>query len=121
MKIKLKTIILAIPALSKIASENLSLKTAYRLKQTVNALQNEADFFSDQRLKIFEKYGTANEDGTFTFSKDNEPKAMNELEELLNLEVEPDIDIMDVSITENIHLNINDIENLIPFIHFVEE
>ena len=121
MKVTLKTIVLAIPALSKLAAEDISLKLAYRLKKNIAELQREADFFGEQRIKILEKYGTADESGNYTFEGDNEQKAIAELDELLDLEVEPVIDVVDIPITEGIKLSVNDIGYLEPFINFIEE
>lgn len=52
---QLKEIVSAVPALSKLASANLRLKTAYTLKQTADILQKEVDFFEQERKKILEK------------------------------------------------------------------
>ena len=71
--------------------------------------------------KIFEKYGTAKEDGSFDFSEENEPKAAAELEELLAMEVTPEVEAIDIPITENLLLSANDIGLLMPFVHFTEE
>ena len=76
MKVTLKTIVLAIPALSKLAAEDISLRLAYRLKKNIAELQREADFFGEQRIKILEKYGVADESGNYTFEGDNEQSAM---------------------------------------------
>ena len=120
MKTQLRTIILAIPALSKVSAEDLSLHLAYRLKKSMNELQKEADFFSEQRTKIFEKYGSAGEDGKYYFEADNEEKAISELDELLNMEVAPDVSVLDIPVSENLRLSVNDLTLLAPFIHFVE-
>ena len=58
MKVQLKEIVLAVPALSKLSAGDLQLRLAYKLKRMISALQKEADFFAEQRQKIFEKYGT---------------------------------------------------------------
>ena len=121
MKVTLKTIVLAIPALSKLAAEAISLRLAYRLKKNIAELQREADFFSEQRIKILDKYGIADESGNYTFEGDNEQKAIAELDELLDLEVEPVIDAFDIPITENLKISVNDIGYLEPFINFIEE
>lgn len=121
MKVQLKDIILAVPALSKLAAGDLQLRLAYRLKRMISALQKEADFFAEQRQKIFEKYGTAKEDGTYDFSEKNEPKATAELDELLEMEVMPDVEIIDIPVTENLLLSANDLGLLMPFVHFTEE
>ena len=121
MKVQLKEIVLAVPALSKLSARDLQLRLAYKLKRMISALQKEADFFAEQRQKIFEKYGTAKEDGNFDFSAENEPKAAAELEELLVMEVTPEVEAIDIPITENLLLSANDIGLLMPFVHFTEE
>ena len=118
MKVQLKDIVLAVPALSKLSAGDLQLRLAYKLKRMITALQKEADFFAEQRQKIFEKYGTAKEDGS---SEENEPKAAAELEELLAMEVTPEVEAIDIPITENLLLSANDIGLLMPFVHFTEE
>ena len=67
---QLKTIVLAAPALGKLSAGDLELRLAYKLKNLVSMLQKDVDFFIEQRQKIFEKYGTAQKDGTFTFDND---------------------------------------------------
>ena len=54
MKVQMREIIQAIPALSKITGGDLSLRLAYQLKRNIAELQKEADFFSEQRQKIFD-------------------------------------------------------------------
>ena len=121
MKVTLKTIVLAIPALSKLAAEDNRLQLAYRLKKNIAELQREADFFGEQRIKILEKYGTADESGNYTFEGDNAQKAIAELDELLDLEVEPVIEPLNILITEDLKLSVNDIGLLETFIHFIDE
>lgn len=121
MKVTLKAIVLAIPALSKLSGEDLSLRLAYRLRKNIAELQREADFFSEQRIKILDKHGTADENGNYTFEGDNEQKAITELEDLLNMEVEPVIDPIDIPITEDLKISVNDMGMIEAFINFTEE
>ena len=121
MKVTLKTIVLAIPALSKLSGEDLSLRLAYRLRKNIAELQREADFFSEQRIKILDKHGTADENGHYTFVGDNEQKAITELEDLLNMEVEPVIDPINIPITEELKISVNDMGMIEAFINFTEE
>lgn len=121
MKVQMREIIQAIPALSKITGGDLSLRLAYQLKKSIAALQKEADFFSEQRQKIFDKYGTPKEDGTYSFAAEKEQEAIHELEALLDLEVTPEAETLEIPVTENLHISVNDIGLLMPFIHFVEE
>ena len=121
MKTQLRTIVLAVPSLSKIAAGNLSLRLAYQLKKNISALQKEVDFFAEQRQKIFEKYGTAKDDGTYDFEGENEQKTIAELDELLDLEVSPEVEPLGIPITENLCISVNDMDLLMPFIHFTED
>jgi hypothetical protein len=121
LKTTMRTIVLAIPALSKLAAGDLSLRLAYRLKRSIDAIQKEADFFSQQRKKILDKYGTPDERGDYTFEDGQEAKAITELDELLELEVTLDIQMMVIPITEELRLSVNDIETMAPFVEFKEE
>lgn len=51
MKVQMREIIQAIPALSKITGGDLSLRLAYQLKRNIAELQKEADFFSSSGRK----------------------------------------------------------------------
>ena len=121
MKTTMRAIVLAIPALSKLSAGDLSLRLAYRLKRSIDAIQKEADFFSQQRIKILEKYGTPNKNGDYTFAEGQEEKAIAELDELLELEVTLDISVMEIPITEELRLSVNDLEAMAPFVEFKEE
>jgi len=48
-------------------------------------------------------------------------EAAAELEELLAMEVTPEVEAIDIPITENLLLSANDIGLLMPFVHFKEE
>ena len=113
---QLKTIVLAAPALGKLSAGDLELRLAYKLKNLVSMLQKDVDFFIEQRQKIFEKYGTAQKDGTFTFDND----ASLELEALLDMEVEAEYQTLEIPVTEDLRLSVHDIDALTPFICFTE-
>lgn len=121
MKTTMRSVILAIPALSKLSGADLSLKLAYLLRKNIDALQKEADFFSEQRTKILNKYGTLDETGEYTFAGDNEQKAVDELDALLDMEVTPEVETLKIPITEKVTLSVNDMVNLAPFVEFIEE
>ena len=73
----LKEIVSAVPALGKLAAANLRLKTAYELKKTADILQKEVDFFEQERRKIVEKYGTAQEDGAVLIPAEQRRRTKN--------------------------------------------
>lgn len=117
---QLKTIVLAIPAFGKLSAGDMALRSAYMLKMLISTLQKDVDFFVEQRQKIFEKYGDAQKDGTFTFDEDAEKKASDELEALLDMEVTPEYQVLEIPVDEGLRLSVNDLNALALFIHFTE-
>ncbi len=120
MNIQLKRIISAIGALGKLSATDLPLKTAYNVKKSIDLLQKEVDFFNQERKKLLEKYGTENEDGSFTLREDTLLDAQRSMEELLAMEVAPDITAVSIPLDDGIRLSANDIEALTPFVTFTE-
>lgn len=88
---QLKTIVVAAPALGKLSAGDLELRLAYKLKNLVSMLQKDVDFFIEQRQKIFEKYGTAQKDGTFAFDNDGEKKHRSNLKRFLTWKLKQNI------------------------------
>ena len=120
MNIQLKRIIGAIGALGKLSATDLPLKTAYNVKKSIDLLQKEVDFFNQERKKLLEKYGAENEDGSFTLREDALLDAQRSMEELLAMEVAPDIPAVFIPLDDGIRLSANDIEALTPFVTFTE-
>ena len=120
MNIQLKRIISAIGALGKLSATDLPLKTAYNVKKSIDLLQKEVDFFNQERKKLLEKYGAENEDGSFTLREDALLDAQRSMEELLAMEVAPDIPAVSIPLDDGIQLSANDIEALTPFVTFIE-
>lgn len=118
---QLKEIVSAVPALSKLASANLRLKTAYTLKQTADILQKEVDFFEQERHKILEKYGKVQEDGSVLIPVEQRTKAEEEYSRLLSMDVQPEFSRLRISLSEDVKLSVNDLSLLAPFADFVEE
>lgn len=116
----LKEIVSAVPALGKLSAANLRLKTAYELKKTADILQKEVDFFEQERRKIVEKYGTAQEDGAVLIPAEQRTQADEEYARLLSMEVQPDFSRLQISISEDAKLSVNDLAALAPFADFIE-
>ena len=116
---QLKEIVSAVPALGKLTAANLRLKTAYELKKTADILQKEVDFFEQERRKIVEKYGTVQEDGAVLIPAEQRPEADEEYVRLLSMEVQPDFSRLQISISEDAKLSVNDLAALAPFADFI--
>ncbi len=121
MKVTIRQIVLAIPALAKLTTCSLNIRSAYKLKKSVESLQKEADFFSEERRKIIQKYSRTDEQGAIVLDSEKEQKAVAAMEELLDMEVTPEAAVVEIPITEDITLSVNDIELLAPFVKFAEE
>lgn len=117
---QLKEIVSAVPALGKLAAANLRLKTAYELKKTADILQKEVDFFEQERRKIVEKYGTVREDGAVLIPAEQRAQADDEYARLLSMEVQPDFSRLQISVSEDAKLSVNDLAALAPFADFIE-
>ena len=117
---QLKEIVSAVPALGKLAAANLRLKTAYELKKTADILQKEVDFFEQERRKIVEKYGTVREDGAVLIPAEQRAQADEEYARLLSMEVQPDFSRLQISVSEDAKLSVNDLAALAPFADFIE-
>lgn len=115
MKIQYVDIISSAEAFSKLASGNLSLKVAYRLRKIIDSLSKENGFFWEQRKKIMGKYKPEHER-----SDEESEKLKNELDELLNLEIEVDIERLTISSSEDVKLSYHDMNGLKKFVEFVE-
>lgn len=116
----LKEIISAIPAFGKLVSANLRLKTAYALKQTVDVLQKEVDFFEQERRKILGKYGKMQQDGNVLIPAEQRTKAEEEYAQLLSMKVQPEFSRLRISLSEDAKLSVNDLAALAPFADFIE-
>lgn len=117
MEITLKAIIQAVPALNKLADGDLPLPLAYKLSKTLKSLQEEIDFFNDERAKVIAKHGGELRRDRIVF---RDAEGAGELEKILDLTVNPDVEKIVAPIFENIRLSAHDVTALEPFVEFVE-
>lgn len=109
---KLKNIIDALPALQKLASEDLTIKTLYKVKKLMERLDKEIEFYNSERNKAIEQlcrqeYGTK-----YIIPNENREALNNRLQELLDVTVEPPIEPLMIFTGENIRLSYKDLKAL---------
>ena len=105
MKTTLGRIVNSVSALRKMASQDLSLKTAYETYKLIKIMNEHLGYFDDNREKISEL-------------ADNQDK---ELEALLQTEVElVNFQKVKVSLKENVNMSAMDLMELEEFIEFTE-
>lgn len=102
MKIKIETIIGAIPALRKLNELDLPLTKSFEVFGLVGAADKALSFFTEKREIIQKK-------------ADNRDK---ELDELVNREIELDTEKISITISDDLRLSAADIRQLMPFIDF---
>ena len=104
MKIKIGNLIDAVPALRKLNSLDLPLKTSYKVYKLVEEVNKSLGFFTEKREKIQKK-------------ADNQDA---ELRELVNQEEEISSGKITITLTDDVKLSAADISALLPFIDFEE-
>lgn len=107
------------PSLQKLAAQDLSLKTLYKVSKLLDKLEEELVFYSTQREKILEKYCEF-KDGQYQPKKEDMEKLNTEIKELLEVEIDSDIKEVTIGVNEDVKLSYNDIVALKGFIRIEE-
>lgn len=107
MKLSLAQIKNAEPTVAKLLTVELPIKVSYRLTRMAKAFADELKHFEDSRMKLFEKYGETQEDGSRKITAENEQQFLSELSSLLNETVEFKFD-------HKIHIDLLDGVKLTP-------
>lgn len=84
-----KNIITSAQGMRKIASLDLKIKQAIELSKLIKKLDEESQYYYEQREKILQKYGEYEEEkDSYRIAQENRETAMNKLKELDELSVE---------------------------------
>jgi len=116
---KMFQIINAISAFTKLAASDMKMTDAYRLQKLLSSLQVEIDFFNDQKLKLAQKYGTINDDGSVDIPPDKVSEAQAALDDIMDVDVKAEYEVVKIPISDNIEVSTNDIGVLSPFVEFI--
>lgn len=88
MKVTYSNLIEAAQALDEISQKDLEIKEALELARLIRLCCNEIKIFEEQRLKLCEKHGKLNEQGTnYDFSDEGMRAFSKDFSKLLNLEI----------------------------------
>lgn len=113
---KLGNVVNALPALQKLAGENLTPKTLYWVSKTLSKLDGEINFFNDERAKIAKELGNEVETDKWEIPVENRPEFERRMVDLLNVEIEAEFKVVKLPVTENIRLSYNDLRMLDGFV-----
>lgn len=106
---KLGTIVNALPALKKIAGENLTIKTLYKVSMLMKTIDKELEFYNTERNKIIEELCKKDEGTRFIIPKENRDEVDKRIKELSDIDIDPAIEPIKISTAEKICLSYNDL------------
>ena len=116
---KIKQVVNALPALQKLAAQDLSIKKLYKLSKLLGNLDNEIAFYNTQRNKILSQYCDV-VGNQYVPRKEDEAKLNVEMNELLDTDIECDIKEVVIGVDEDVKLSCNDLMALQGFVAIEE-
>jgi hypothetical protein len=116
---KIIQVVNALPALQKLAKQDMSLKKLYKISKLLGNLDSEIAFYNEQRGKILAKH--CDIVGNQYVPRAEDEAALNaELNELLNTEIDAEIVEVVIGCDENIKLSYNDLMAMEGFVRIEE-
>jgi len=112
---KLGTVVQALPALQKLAGENLTPKVLYWTNKLLTRLEKEIDFFSTERGKLLKQYGEEVEPDKWRVKPENIEAFEAAMKEVVDIDIEADFKVVKIPTTEKISLSYNDLRLLEGF------
>lgn len=109
----------ALPSLQKLAGQDLTTKTLYKIQRLFGNLESEIAFYNEQRNKILVQYCDI-VGNQYVPRKEDEAKLNAELNELLDIEIESEIKEVVIGDNEDIKLSYNDLLALKGFVRIGE-
>jgi len=79
-------------ALNELIMQPLPVSESYKLMKFVKELKEKEEVYRGAKMAIFKKYGEEKEDKTIEIKKENQEKAVKELDELIGMEEEYSLD-----------------------------
>ena len=116
---KLMQVVEALPALQKLAGQDLSIKILYKIQKLLGNLENEIAFYNEQRSKIMSKYCDI-AGNQYVPREADMVKLNSEMKELLDTEIEYEVKEVAIGINEDVKLSYNDLVALRGFVRIEE-
>ena len=112
MKLKLETLVSSVTPLRTLFSKEIPVSVGFNISKTVKAIEENIKIYDESREALIKKYGTENEDGTYTVP----PKAVKKFEaehrELLETEVDLQADQISIEKLGDIKMSASEIYTL---------
>lgn len=111
----------AVPVLRKIAAQEMSVRTLYKLSRMLNKLEEYLRFYETERQEILRKY-CEKQDGKTVPRAGMEDKINERFRELLEFEVDLDgLEPVMIPAEEEIRLSYNDLQAVREFVRIGEQ
>lgn len=111
---KIIQVVNALPALQKLAGQDLSIKKLYKISKLLGSLEEEIAFYNEQRQKILGQYCDI-VGNQYVPRAEDEAKMNAEMSELLETDIDEVQEVI-IGDDENVKLSYNDIVLLDSFI-----
>lgn len=79
------------------STQKLPIKLSYTIKKNTSKFQAVAEQIEKSRVELIQKYGEETEDGGYKILPENEEKANQEFNDLMNLEDNIDVHTIDIN------------------------
>jgi hypothetical protein len=112
MKITLETLVASLTPLRSLFSKEIPVSVGFHISKTIKGIEDNMKIYDESRSSLIKKYGTENEDGTFTVPPKSVPKFDKEHKELLNTEIDIQADQISISKLGDITMTASEIYTL---------
>ena len=112
---KIIQVVNALPALQKLAGQDLSIKKLYKISKLLGNLENEIAFYNTQRNKILAQYCDI-VGNQYVPRKETEAELSAKINELLDTDIECEVKEVVLGVDEDLKLSYNDLVALENFV-----
>ena len=106
---KMVQIVNAIPALQKLAGENLTPKTLYHVSKLLSKLDEEIQFYQTEYYKIVSALGTEISPDKWDIPPENREELTRRVEELNDIDVDIELTVVKLPTSEHFTLSYKDL------------
>lgn len=99
-----------VQVLKNVSNKQLPVKVSYAIAKNIDTINTEINFFEEQKLKLIEEYASKDEEGNikiennkYVFDENNENECNAKYNELLDIEVE--LNLRMINLTDIINSN----------------
>ena len=113
---KMRELVDALPAMRKIACQDLGARTLYKVALLLDRFEAELKAYDETRIKLLQKY-CDEIDGAVVPRKETEAEFESEMIELLETEIDTDgMKVVEIPAEENIRISYTDLRQIGKFI-----